>query len=1251
MDDFTRVNFHTHSLFSSDGELTPEALVEALSSAGVRYAALTDHDTLEGLPRFAQAAQLRGIATLSGVELTTYHAGRPLHLLGYGFDLLNPEIKSTLLSLRQAHELDVQSIAGSLRRLGTQVQPAPNAAPNGKLTTIDAITLLHRAGGYAFLAHPLHFTADFAELEAQILDLQQAHLDGIEAFYAPFAPDDQARLYALAQRHGLLVSAGTDLHALNGQPPHAHGVDMPTPAWHRLRAALFAPRPAPEQASDKSTEARANPSPEVSPRTPLGLPAFRLRFFVGRILLPTLLAIALFVVAIWGMILPAFEATLLDRQREMIRELTNSAWSMLASYERDVAAGRLTEAEAQQLAIERIADLRYGRDGKDYFWLQDMQPRIVMHPYRPDLNGQDVSDFSDPRGAHIFVAFADLVRRQGDGYVDYVWQWNDDPDRLAPKESYVKGFAPWGWIIGTGLYLDDVNAEIARLEQRMVNLALVISGVMTLLMLFVVQQSLSIERRRRDVETSLRASTERYHALVEATTEGALLVIGGRCRYANPTFLALCGYTTPQLDFLELADLLPRHADNRTIWAHIAQTTGHVTGQANEQTPPPAWGTGDGPGGFEGILQHADGSHIECVLAVNPITFAGEAGLILLAKDITPHPAAWTGEGLAQAVEGAAVALFRARATRRGRFVERNAACLALLEGITPAQPNHPALADLFADSADYDEALQELLNRGELTERVLHLESADAVTRFIALTARLTRDDSGQPAYIDGTLKDITAQRKRDADAAALIEKLQSSLLFLHEPVHSLSQEALFCRLDTPVEQVAAQMTAAQATAALVVSETDTPIGIVTDNDMRARVLAGGIAPEAPIHTIMSAPLAKISAHALIYEALMRMEEQGVKHLAVEDETGRIVSVIDNQALMQFQRYGPIVLTRELARSPTVAALARTVGRTPPLVHALLDSGARARVITHMLASACDAATERLLTLATAELGPPPAAFVWIAMGSQGRQEQTLLTDQDNGIIYADPPAAEAASTAAYFLRLGERVCSGLHQAGYTRCRGDIMASNPRWCRSLSDWQTEADTWIRKAEPQEVMELSIFFDLRPVVGDAELAHALRRRIQTTLAHQPAFYPQMAQNAMAFKPPFRLLGSLYLRGGATEGAGQINLKDAMMPLVSFARLYALRGQISHTHTLERIETLTAQGMIQPTTRDEISAAYDFLMQLRLKAQVAAAEAGRPLDNLLHPAKLGHMEQELLKQAFAQIAAVQKKISYDFLGGV
>jgi CBS domain-containing protein len=296
------------------------------------------------------------------------------------------------------------------------------------------------------------------------------------------------------------------------------------------------------------------------------------------------------------------------------------------------------------------------------------------------------------------------------------------------------------------------------------------------------------------------------------------------------------------------------------------------------------------------------------------------------------------------------------------------------------------------------------------------------------------------------------------------------------------------------------------------------------------------------------------------------------------------------------------------------------------------------------MLTSICDAATDRLVQQTIEILGPPPAAFAFIAMGSQGRQEQTLLTDQDNGIIFATSDRDDSPRVSEYFLQLGTRVCEGLNRARYPYCLGKVMANNPRWCRSLSDWISGFNDWILSTEPQEIINLSIFFDFRTVHGDTELVHELRRAIHTALANDPARYNHFAQNALLFKPPFRLLGNIYLGGGATEHAGEINLKDAMLPIVSFARLYALRHQVSQTNTLERIETLSERNIILSTSRDEIIAAYDFLMQLRLQNQIAANQAGRLPQNIIHPGKLGYINQELLKQAFAQIAAVQKKIS-------
>jgi CBS domain-containing protein len=499
--------------------------------------------------------------------------------------------------------------------------------------------------------------------------------------------------------------------------------------------------------------------------------------------------------------------------------------------------------------------------------------------------------------------------------------------------------------------------------------------------------------------------------------------------------------------------------------------------------------------------------------------------------------------------------------------------------------------------------------------------------------------------------MEDVSTVRRHEAEREALVEKLQTSLLFLHEPIANLGRDSLVCGMGTSIAQLSRLMTARNVTAALVASENSAIIGIVTDHDLRARVLAENINLNDPIHTVMSAPLIKISEDALIYEALMRMEEKGVLHLAVEDRGGQIVSVVDNKSLIQFQRYGPIVLSREISRAKSPDEVAHTSGRTSLLVRTLMDSSARPRHVTNMLASICDAATECLIQLAVGELGEPPAPFAFIAMGSQGRQEQTLVTDQDNGIIFLPPADTDPKHAGEYFLQLGKRVCDGLNLAGYPYCRGGVMASNPRWCRSLPDWLSGFDQWAQKSEEQEVIDLSIFFDFRTVYGEAELTAELRQHIHKVLRDNPSFLHHLARNALAFKPPIRLPGNIYLSGGATDHAGEINLKDAMMPMVSFARLYALRHQIDQTHTLKRIEALTERNIILPSSRDEIIASYDFLMQLRLQTQIDVVRSGRSPQNVIQPGKLGYIQQELLKQAFTQITAVQKKVGYDFLGGM
>lgn len=227
-----------------------------------------------------------------------------------------------------------------------------------------------------------------------------------------------------------------------------------------------------------------------------------------QVALPPLLSILLFIVIIFRVLFPAMEEMVYERERDMIRNLTFSVWSLLDYYHQRELSGELTREDAQQRIKDRIRMIRYGRDMKDYFWINDLHPRMIMHPYRTDLDGQDLSNYTDPQGNRLFVEFVEIVQARDEGFAEYLWDKQDETGRIVPKLSYVKLFRPWGWIIGTGVYIEDIQADIDRTKRRLHGSVVGVLTILSVLAGWMIRQ----ERKARE-------KVRRYHLELEQSNE------------------------------------------------------------------------------------------------------------------------------------------------------------------------------------------------------------------------------------------------------------------------------------------------------------------------------------------------------------------------------------------------------------------------------------------------------------------------------------------------------------------------------------------------------------------------------------------------------------------------------------------------------------------------------------------------------------------------------------------------------------
>ncbi|SIT17407.1 CBS domain-containing protein [Roseivivax lentus] len=478
------------------------------------------------------------------------------------------------------------------------------------------------------------------------------------------------------------------------------------------------------------------------------------------------------------------------------------------------------------------------------------------------------------------------------------------------------------------------------------------------------------------------------------------------------------------------------------------------------------------------------------------------------------------------------------------------------------------------------------------------------------------------------------------DRSGAARPSRAPLSDLATSQVSQFMARNPLSVAPDTTAAEAARQMRDAHVSC-LCVTEDDRLVGIVTIRDLSARILAEKAAPDTPVRQIMTEDPRTLPPEALGSDVLHMMLERRIGHVPIVGARG-LEGIVTQTDLTRFQAMSSAELVAGIARAETAQEMAETTARIPRLLSQLVAGHHPHEVTTRLITDIADAVTRRLLRLAEAEFGPPPVPYLWLACGSQGRQEQTGVSDQDNCLILSDAFTPEHAQ---YFEKFARFVSDGLHECGYVYCPGDMMATNPRWRQPLATWRRYFKGWIEKPVPEAQMLASVMFDLRPIGGDTALFDGLQQETLAQASKNSIFVSHMIANALKHQPPLGLIrGFATIRKG--ENKDRLDLKHSgVVPVTDLARVYALRGELRPVNTRARIVAARDAGLLSKSGGQDLLDAYDLIAETRLEHQCRRIRAGEAPDNFLPPAKLSDFDRSHLRDAFVVVKGLQSALGH------
>jgi CBS domain-containing protein len=474
------------------------------------------------------------------------------------------------------------------------------------------------------------------------------------------------------------------------------------------------------------------------------------------------------------------------------------------------------------------------------------------------------------------------------------------------------------------------------------------------------------------------------------------------------------------------------------------------------------------------------------------------------------------------------------------------------------------------------------------------------------------------------------------------------NQILFAGRVRDIMNSNVLTCHPEETIVGMARKMSNMSVGSMIVVDEHHMPIGIVTDTDIRSKVIASGKLTNVPVMDIMSRPVKSISPDAFCFEAILSMITDKIKHLIVMDGL-KLIGIISERDLMISQGNNPVAVIKGIQQATSVDQIIWQRTNIDKSMKIILEHGGMARDICELITTLNDHQTCKIIKLAEEAMvmerfGRPPVPYVWVSLGSEGRREQTMRTDQDNAIIFSNVSSPEEEKEVQqYFLTLAEKVVSGLERSGFPRCTGGFSANNPQWCQPYRVWLEYFTNWIQRdnQNSENTLQTFIFFDFRTIYGTTDFTPGLIECITANLNKGSPFLYNMAKTATFYQTPMGFFKRLVVEKSG-EYKDHLNLKlNGLRPLIDAVRVLALDQRIFETSTIDRITRLADIGLLTQKDADNLLDAFNVIMLLRVRHHVNLMNQGKEPDNYIKPDDLSIIQRTMLKEAFKTIDKLQE----------